>query len=53
MKKLTAFETHLLKVAFLILNRDMTYEQEEEITRIAGASITDLCDLARKLEEAE
>lgn len=53
MKKLTAFETDLLKIAFVILNKDMTYEQEEEITRIAGVSITDLCDLARKLEGAE
>ena len=50
MKKITAFEIYLLKVAFVILSRDTTYEQEEEITRIAGVTITDLCDLARKLE---
>jgi hypothetical protein len=50
MKKLTAFETELLKKAFVILNKDMTYEQEEEIIKAAGASVTDLVDLATKLE---
>jgi hypothetical protein len=46
--KLTHYELHLLATAFLVLEEDMSYEQENEIQRRSNCSITDLYELADK-----
>ena len=52
MKKntLTKFEQSLLESAFLVMERDMNYDQEDKILQKTNASVTDLYELARKLE---
>lgn len=47
---LTAFEQELLQKAFLVLERNMSFEEEDEIARIAGSSVSDIIDLIKKLE---
>jgi hypothetical protein len=47
-KKLTKYELQLLATAFLVLEEDMTYEQEEEIFRRTKCSVGDLLELSDK-----
>jgi hypothetical protein len=46
--KLKPHELQLLATAFLVLEEDMTYEQEEEIFRRSQCSVGDLSELADK-----
>jgi hypothetical protein len=50
MNKLTKYEQELLETAFLIFARDMTYEQEAKIVEKMNASISDLYEIERKIE---
>ena len=51
--KLTQYELELLQQAYLILDKDMTYDQEKEITEKTNSSITDLYELRLKLEDMQ
>lgn len=53
MNKLTKYEQQLLEKAFLVFARDMTYEQEAKIVEQMKASISDLYELERKLENKQ
>lgn len=50
---LTKYELELLQEAYLILDKDMTYDQEKEITEKTNSSITDLYELRFKLENMQ
>jgi len=53
MKKLNKFQQKLLRIAFLVMDRDMNYLQEEEIMKKANASVSDLYELTSLLEDEE
>lgn len=48
--KLTDFEDKLLRIAFLVMEEDMSYEQEEKIMKKANACVEDLYRLKETLK---
>ncbi len=51
MRRLTDYEQELLEIAFLVLAKDMDYEQEDEILQKMNASVSDLREIENKIDE--
>jgi hypothetical protein len=49
--RLTNYEQELLEIAFLVLAKDMDYEQEDEILQKMNASVSDLREIENKIDE--
>jgi hypothetical protein len=53
MKKLNKFQQKLLRIAFLVMESNMDYLEEEEILRRSGACVSDLHEITSLLEDEE